>query len=134
MQLRGSTAQRSMFSECAAAHVVQNASVGGASHARHVYVTLKCSGRATSSLLSNTRRLEGANTVTGATSVVFMTSIPAGVRGGGVMRAHGGYDLDYVRDVELKRGRIRNRAAKQTEVMHSSAWHKCIFILYAIPG
>ena len=46
----------------------------------------------------------------------------------------GGYDLDYERDIELKRERIRNRAAKQTEVMHSSAWHKCIFILYAIPG
>ena len=46
----------------------------------------------------------------------------------------GGYDLNYVRDIELRRERIRNRAAKQTEVMHSSAWHKCIFILYAIPG
>ena len=45
-----------------------------------------------------------------------------------------GYDLDYVRDIELTRERISNRAAKQTEVMHPSAWQKCIYILYAIPG
>ena len=37
-------------------------------------------------------------------------------------------------EIENWRYSQTDRTAIQIEVMHSTAWHKCIFILYAMPG